>query len=207
MRKVMDGPMQSTRVLTARSGRIYRESTHAGFSLIEVLVTLLILAFGLSGWALLLALGLHTQYDAYARTQSTLLSSALMERIRVRDLHPGAAELGAYTRLFSESESDRCAITGTSADNDRICWFQSLQKSLPKGNGHISLSGEQLLIETFWFDSRAVADPRINKRAKCEAASGANRVWSDNPKVNWVPANTAPAPPVCLQVQRWTLPL
>ena len=205
--KVMDRPARSTVYRSAHALLSNKERPHSGFSLIEILVTLLIMALSLSGWALLLAVGIITQHDAYARTQSTLLTSALLERIRMRDLSADASALAAYTKTTTEAELADCKIGGTTADNDRICWFRSLRENLPKGTGHISVGGKALHVESFWLDSKAADDARINSPEKCEDPNGADRTWSDNPIVNWIPPGSAPNPPSCLQVQRWSLPL
>lgn len=46
-----------------------------GFSLVEVLVALLVLAIGLLGLAALQAQGLRFNHDAYVRTQATNLAT------------------------------------------------------------------------------------------------------------------------------------
>ncbi len=192
---------------------LYPSATHnrsgnTGYSLVEVLVTLLIMAFGLTGWALLLALGVSTQLDAYARTQAALAAGSLLERIRTtRRVTASDAALAEYLRPQTAQDLGACKIAGADSNNDRVCWYQLLRQRLPRGTGRITSSGEQLHIEIFWYDGRAHSDPQIDSRTKCEHPDGANRVWSDNPIVIWVPAAFAPKPAVCLQVQRWTLAL
>ena len=53
-----------------------------GFTLIEVLVTLVILTFGLLGIAGLMAKGQRIAYEAYQRQQAVALASDMAERIR-----------------------------------------------------------------------------------------------------------------------------
>lgn len=64
-----------------------------GFSLIEVLIALLVLSFGLLGLAFLQAAGLRFNNDSYMRSQATLLAYDLVDRMRA---NPKAATEGAY---------------------------------------------------------------------------------------------------------------
>lgn len=54
-----------------------------GFTLIEVLVTMVVLAIGLLGLALLQATSLNNQLEAYHRAQAILLLEEMSNRIRV----------------------------------------------------------------------------------------------------------------------------
>lgn len=64
-----------------------------GFSLIEVLIALLVLAVGLLGLAFLQAAGLRFNNDSYMRSQATLLAYDLVDRMRA---NRKAAMAGAY---------------------------------------------------------------------------------------------------------------
>jgi type IV pilus assembly protein PilV len=64
-----------------RSGVI--RGRNVGFTLIEVLVTMVVLAIGLLGLALLQATSLNNQLEAYHRAQAILLLEEMSNRIRV----------------------------------------------------------------------------------------------------------------------------
>lgn len=66
---------------------------HRGFTLVEVLVSLAILSFGLLGLAMLQLEGLKNNTDAYFRTQASLLAYDIMDRIRANATH---ARTGGY---------------------------------------------------------------------------------------------------------------
>ena len=57
--------------------------TEAGFSLIEVLVAMLILAIGLLGLAALQTLGVRFGNDAFVRTQGTTIAYDIIDKLRI----------------------------------------------------------------------------------------------------------------------------
>lgn len=66
-----------------------------GFTLIEVLVTLVILMFGLLGIAGLMAKGQKASYEAYQRQQALALSNDMAERMRANRFQATAYSAGA----------------------------------------------------------------------------------------------------------------
>lgn len=95
-----------------------------GFTLIEVLVTLLILAVGLLGLAGLNARMLNGQFEAYQRSQALRLVEDMSSRIRN---NPKAARKGDYgsTKVFGVS-AETCA-TAYSVDYDLCTWSEALR--------------------------------------------------------------------------------
>jgi len=184
-----------------------RRNTHAGFSLIEVLVAVAILGLGLTGWSLLIAVGISSHQEALTRTQATLLAYDLMDRIRANHIKPDGPEALLLTKPFTTAELSRCQLELAGADNERICWHTRVRERLPGSHASVDAASDQFAIELFWFDPRAGADPQLASQAQCEDPQGPARVWSANPSINWVPAGSAPRPASCLHVQRWHLPL
>lgn len=66
----------------------------AGFTLIEVLVTFLIIGIGLLGLAALQTSTVNEQFEAYQRVQVTSILDDMSQRIRA---NPASAKAGAYT--------------------------------------------------------------------------------------------------------------
>lgn len=106
-----------------------------GFSLLEALVTLVILAVGLMGLAFLQAQGMQFNTSAYARTQASILASDIIDRIRLNESNVSAYD----TSSFSPTPGNCTVLAAPDANNDRNCWYQQLQDSLPGGNGAISV--------------------------------------------------------------------
>ncbi len=109
-----------------------------GFTLIEVLVTLVILMFGLLGIAGLMAKGQRASYEAFQRQQALALAADMAERIRGNQSQAAAYEAGApagsprgignmYNDLLTGALSPNCAITsscdpGQLAQYDLALW-------------------------------------------------------------------------------------
>ncbi|MBS1269073.1 MAG: hypothetical protein MAG794_00015 [Gammaproteobacteria bacterium] len=108
-----------------------------GFSLVEVLVTLAILSIGLMGLAFLQAQGMQLNTSAYSRTQASILTGDIIDRMRLN-----SGDAASYdTASFSPNPSS-CTVTGApDADNDRHCWYGHIQETLPSGDGSISVNG------------------------------------------------------------------
>lgn len=102
-----------------------------GFTLLEVLIALLVLAFGLLGFALLQTMNLRFTQSANHRTQATNLAYDLLDQIRANRLQAraytaitpgtfagvtgeGCAELGLGTLTAEKSmERWRCQVVAT----------------------------------------------------------------------------------------------
>ncbi len=89
-----------------------------GFTLIEVLVTFLIVGIGLLGLAALQTSTVNEQFEAYQRVQVTSMLDDMAQRIRA---NPAAAKTGSYTGAVSNAYGQQpvgvCALTpGASRD-------------------------------------------------------------------------------------------
>ena len=65
----------------------------SGLSLIEILVTVLVLSIGLLGIAGMQAFGMRFNHDSYARSQATMIANELIERMHA---NPDAVSNGDY---------------------------------------------------------------------------------------------------------------
>jgi len=115
----------------------------AGFSLLEVLISLIILAIGLLGLAGLQAAGLRNNFSAYHRTQATQLAYDMADRMR------------ANMSISSQSTCANNCSSNQMAQNDLDEWNQKLGSELPLGQGMIStpISGIYT-ISIQWDDNR-----------------------------------------------------
>ncbi|MDH3266385.1 MAG: type IV pilus modification protein PilV, partial [Gammaproteobacteria bacterium] len=71
----------------------YRRQSQSGFTLIEVLVSVLVLSIGLVGVAALQGVSLKNTQSAFMRSQATALAYDLADRMRANVL---SARLGLY---------------------------------------------------------------------------------------------------------------
>ncbi len=116
-------------------------SRQRGFSLVEVLVALFVLSIGLLGLAGLQTAGLRLNHQSYQRTQATLNTYDIIDRIRA---NPGAMAAGVYDNidLSPNPSAADCMVppactTAEMADYDIGQWKDSLTKLLSQGQGGI----------------------------------------------------------------------
>jgi len=138
---------------------MYGDTTHcrqAGFSLIEVLVTVVVLSIGLLGVAGMQASGLRNNHAAYTKTQATNLAMDMAERIRANP--KGRANYVGFNSKSAPANSPGCISAGCNptqlAEHDKFEWSQPLNANtkpvLPAGRGLVTQSGEQFTVTLFW---------------------------------------------------------
>lgn len=135
---------------------------HDGFTLIEVLVAMLIIAIGVLGITALQFKGLQYNQDAYFRTQVNLLAYDIADRMRLNRANAAdyAANLNNY--IVPTAQPGGCSQTGTAAvgsANDLNCWKQLLHQQLPPGSiADINNDGGGLYTVTIsWTDRQGDA--------------------------------------------------
>lgn len=116
--------------MSYRTFSFTRRLHEAGFSIIEVLVALLVLAIGLLGLAALQAQGLRFNHDAYVRTQATNSAYSIIDRMRAN-----RANVALYT---GPDPGGACDPTTAGATMDLNCWYRGLAAALPGGSGLIT---------------------------------------------------------------------
>jgi type IV pilus assembly protein PilV len=175
-------------MIKQRTTDIAKRRRSAGFSIIEVLVALLVLAIGLLGLAALQAQGLRFNHDAYVRTQATHLAYDIIDRMRAN-----RANAAAYT---AADPGLACDPTDASITMDLSCWYETLGLALPGGDGVIAANATANFYDVTvrWID-RTPRDFGGTVRAPStagECGSIAGRFWDG---VN----NT------CMVQQSWTV--
>ena len=113
-----------------------------GFSLIEVLIAILILAIGLLGMAHMQASGMRSTHGAYLRTQATILASDILDSMRA---NATAARAGNYDVALGGN-----GTAGTIEGDDVIAWKANLAATLPAGDGAITTSGSDVTVAVSW---------------------------------------------------------
>lgn len=120
---------------------MHRSIKNGGFSLLEVLVALLIMSFGLIGMAGLLVVSVKINHGAYQRTQATAIAESMANRMRanVRGVWSGAYD-GSYPRAGSVSACTRgatCTFSAIAA-RDGAVWSQELNNFLAQPQASIA---------------------------------------------------------------------
>jgi type IV pilus assembly protein PilV len=104
----------------------------SGFTLTEILVTLVIISVGLLGVAGLHSMSLRNNFDALIRSHASALADEIADRMRTNRTR---ALAGDYNITIGATR------TGTTlADADLIAWKQRLTAQLPNGDGSVALA-------------------------------------------------------------------
>ena len=129
---------------------------NAGFTLIEILIAMLVLAVGLLGLAGLQATSLKNNQSAYNRSQATQLAYDLADRMRANT--SGIASYTTTTPSAAVAKQNCLTTTGCSptdmAINDLYEWNLAVTTALPSGTGTISISAGIYTITVNWDDNR-----------------------------------------------------
>ena len=122
-------------------------SGQQGFTMIEVLVTVIILSIGLLGLAGLQATSLRNNQSAFLRSQATILAYDIADRIRAN--FAGATN-GSYNfdtgngapGLVSDCNTTTGCTAAEMAQNDLNDWFLSVTNLLPDGAGSVCIDSD-----------------------------------------------------------------
>lgn len=138
-----------------------------GITMIEILVTVVIISVGLLGAAAMVINGLESNRNAYLRTQASILAYDMADRIRAN-----AGQVGSYDNFDFDSEGEDapdlpqcfasdegCGPAGV-ATADLAQWARALEGVdggvilLPAAAGSIALSGDEITITVSWLESQ-----------------------------------------------------
>lgn len=119
-----------------------------GFSLLEVLIAILILAIGLLGMAQLQGSGMRSSHGAYLRTQATILAADILDSMRA---NPTVARSGGYNANLQATYTQP---SDPVAQVDVNAWKANLAALLPNGDGRIVTSGSDVSVVVQWSGLR-----------------------------------------------------
>ena len=123
-----------------------------GASLLEVLVTIVIMAVGLLGLAKLQVSNLRNNQNVLYRTEATFLANDILDSMRVLNSvapHDKAAHYLVATGSGTAAGPSAVALADVSA------WKVRIAQALPDGDGSISVNGRIATIRIEWNDRRA----------------------------------------------------
>ena len=117
-----------------------------GITMVEVLVTMIVIALGLLGQAALLTATLSNNNSAYMRSLATMLAYDIIDCMRANRI---AASNGSYATDFGSTPSG-----GTVAGDDLLYWKSQLSSELSSGDGKVVVDGTGNTTITVRWDER-----------------------------------------------------
>jgi type IV pilus assembly protein PilV len=131
----------------------------SGFTLLEILVAMLVLAIGLLGLAGLMTSSMRNNLSASHRTQATWMAYDIVDRMRA---NRASAVIGGYnTSMGAGAICFPAATTGTATPAlDIAAWKNQLACALPAGDGSITvnINTRVATVQVQWDDSRGLQD-------------------------------------------------
>lgn len=154
-----------------------------GFSLIELLVAVMIMGFGILGVAALQVLSLQQNREALYRAEAVQLGNDLMDRIRVNptvvysapiDADPASTtdctDLACNTTQMRDYDIAqwKCYINSTDADGNEFasCAAYEIEGALPNGAGSVALVGDVYEVTVEWDEDGDGTPTSITVRAQ-----------------------------------------
>ncbi|MGN0927045.1 type IV pilus modification protein PilV [Ectopseudomonas mendocina] len=167
---------------------MYRsQSLHSrGFTLVEVMVAVVILAVGLLGMASLMARSQKSNESAYARSQATLMAYDYVERMRSNVIDPASTDKNYKVLFVTDSVSNINNYTLASLPNcsaptgaipsggasratyDIAAWCSALKASLPS----VDAANTKVSFDTSLLADKGIATVTVRVQ------------WSDNSNDN-----------------------
>lgn len=124
-----------------------RHFYQSGFSLLEVLVTMIIVAVGLMGFAAMMVQSMKNNRISMQRSTATFYAYDIIDCMRVNQT---AAVAGNYDIDFTDSIP---SCTSAVAACDVNSWRTALSTLLPSGQGKITVTGNTAKVEIKWTET------------------------------------------------------
>lgn len=168
-------------------------NSQSGFTLLEVLITLIVMAIGLLGLAGLQVVSLRNNHGAYLRSQAITQSYDIVDRMRANADQTAAYSLTNATYTFAAIGTQTAACDTTAgctpalmAGHDLFKWNQANRNMLPQAIGIIcrdltmddggydtatdtvttgctNAAADPLVVKIWWVDDRT-NDPPVASR-------------------------------------------
>ncbi|HJU40529.1 MAG TPA: type IV pilus modification protein PilV [Tahibacter sp.] len=141
-----------------------------GFSLVEVLIAVTVLAVGLLGAAALQATSLRANQSANFRSQATTLAAMMLDAMRA---NRPAVLRGEYYAAYAGATCEPSVNVATTpaAKRDLALWRQQIACALPDGKGEIRFPGDnKVVVAIRWTDARWSAPGQTETEFSVESA-------------------------------------
>lgn len=131
----------------------------AGFTLIEVLVAIVVMAVGLLGFALLQTMSVRFAQSANYRTQATNLTYEFIDQMRANRV-TASTYLGSYTATTEATDCIPAVGVDRRAEHFKTAWQCRLGRALGEGATATvaQVPGNLIEVRVTWGDERWIAD-------------------------------------------------
>lgn len=146
----------------------FQSNLQRGISLIEVLISIVVMTFGLLGISGLMMSGVNNSTGSDLASRASLSASEIMDAMRANRENAANYKTPLGTKAAN--------ITGsTVADNDRKAWLLALER-LPGGAGEIdTVAGTANTYKVIVRFANCIGSLSIDEKAKCVAGTGEKR--------------------------------
>jgi type IV pilus assembly protein PilV len=180
-----------------------------GFGLLEVMITMLIMSYGLLALAYMETWGFRYAQDSGSRTQAFLIAYDIMDRIRVSGINASSTEIP--TLVAAPAESISCTHTTSSVENDRNCFYTQIRDKLPTAAGKITLvnssTPQTIHVTIAWVDRFADAFAGNDSSLSISECTDNERMASADSSngLHWLPSSSQPTSNHCLNYLSWAM--
>lgn len=194
----------SHKMMQFTAGRL-RSQTQSGVTLIEVLVSILLMSFALLGMAALQAESISQQVGATTRANLSSLTSDIADRMRSNLSRAPGYDLSVNTPTFAISSSWASQATNLAAPtrdcNATVCtatqretydlttWRRKVRAEMPVGSALISGTVQSgVLVTIMWYDKDFRNGDERRQTPSCTSAMTAGAAQTCCPAVAEAPA-------------------
>lgn len=134
----------------------YLARSQSGYSLLEVLVSVVVLSVGLLGIAALQVNSVRYNHSAYLRSIATAQATNMADRMRG---NYAGVKAGYYNAISGIPSANNCTTCSTAdiATLDAFQWNSDNASLLPLGQGTVVKNGSKYIITIRWDNNRTGA--------------------------------------------------
>jgi len=131
-----------------------------GFSLVEVLVTLVVLSVGLLGIAGMMASTVRNNHSAYQRSQASWLAYDMLDRVRA-NREAALAPSNNFNIALGTVTATATGVVGSEIN----AWKGRLAAALPAGDGSVAVvaATRRVTVVVRWNDSRGTGGSDVQQ--------------------------------------------
>jgi type IV pilus assembly protein PilV len=150
----------------------------SGFTLIEVLISMVLLVTGLLGLAAMQAATLKNNQSAYYRSLATQYAYDMADRMRANRIEAAKMDDGDYIKIDPDdaaADDDCTDTTGCTpkemASQDLFEWYTQVSGALPSGQVAINFTGNIYRLTISWEDKTIYWDGNRDADADDDGAA------------------------------------